>query len=60
MNEATNETTGIDQFEITADTVAPVTDAINQALATLLPIGIGIMGTMIAISLIKRLIYTFL
>mgnify|MGYP005780288931 CR=1 FL=1 len=55
-----NETTGIDQFEITADTVAPVTDAINQALATLLPIGIGIMGTMIAISLIKRLIYTFL
>lgn len=55
-----NEVSGVNGFEITADTVAPVTDAINQALSTLLPIGIGIMGTMIGISLIKRLIYTFL
>lgn len=47
-------------FTVTADTVKPVTDAINSGLATLVPIGIGIMGTFIAIALIKRIIYTFL
>lgn len=47
-------------FAITADTVKPVTDAINSGLTTLIPIGIGIMGTFIGISLIKRVIYTFL
>lgn len=50
----------IPSFEITADTVKPVTDAINSGLATLVPIGVGIMGTFIGIALIKRLIYTFL
>lgn len=45
---------------ITADLVAPVTTAINSGLNTLVPIGLGIMGTMIGISLIKRVIYTFL
>jgi hypothetical protein len=29
-------------------------------LTTLVPIGVGIMGTFIGISLIKRVIYTFL
>ena len=47
-------------FTITADTVAPVTDAINSGLTTLVPIGIGIMATFIGIHLIKRIIYTFL
>ncbi len=47
-------------FEVTADTVAPVTSAINTGLNTLIPIGIGIMGTFITIGLIKRVIYTFL
>ena len=46
-------------FEVTADTVAPVTSAINTGLNTLIPIGIGIMGTFITIGLIKRVIYTF-
>lgn len=50
----------MDGFSITADTVKPVTDAINSGLTTLIPIGIGIMGTFIGISLIKRVIYTFL
>lgn len=50
----------MDTFEITANTVAPVTGAINSGLNTLVPIGIGIMGTFIGISLIKRVIYTFL
>lgn len=47
-------------FTITSNTVAPVTNAINSGLSTLVPIGIGIMGTFIGISLIKRVIYTFL
>ena len=50
----------VQAFTITADTVAPVTNAINSGLNTLIPIGIGIMGTFIGISLIKRVIYTFL
>lgn len=52
--------TSVAAFEITADTVEPVTDAINSGLTTLVPIGIGIMGTFIGIALIKRIIYTFL
>ncbi len=47
-------------FEITANTVSPVTNAINSGLNVLIPIGIGIMATFIGISLIKRVIYTFL
>ena len=54
------ESSSIKAFTVTADTVAPVTNAINSGLNTLIPIGIGIMGTFIGISLIKRVIYTFL
>ena len=50
----------VSAFTVTANTFAPVTNAINSALNTLIPIGIGIMGTFIAIGLIKRVIYTFL
>lgn len=50
----------MDEFTVTANTVAPVTNAINSGLNTLVPIGIGIMGTFIGIALIKRIIYTFL
>ena len=50
----------VSAFTVTANTVAPVTNAINSAVNTLIPIGIGIMGTFIAIGLIKRVIYTFL
>lgn len=50
----------VQAFTVTADTVAPVTNAINSGLNTLIPIGIGIMGTFISIALIKRVIYTFL
>lgn len=54
------ENSAVSSFTVTADSVAPVTNAINSALSTLIPIGLGIMGTMIAVSLIKRVIYTFL
>lgn len=47
-------------YKITAETVAPVTEAISSGLTTLMPIGIGIMATFIGISIIKRVIYSFL
>lgn len=47
-------------FTITADLVAPITDALSSGLTTLVPIGIGIMATFIGISLIPRIIYKFL
>lgn len=50
----------METFEITANTVAPVTTAIDSGLKVLVPIGVGIMGTFIGIALIKRVIYTFL
>ena len=55
-----NTVSSVSSFTVTADTVSPVTDAINSGLNTLVPIGIGIMGTFIGIALIKRVIYTFL
>ena len=47
-------------YTVTAETVAPVTTAISSGLTTLMPIGIGIMATFIGISIIKRVIYSFL
>lgn len=48
------------KFEVTSELVEPVTNAINSGLTTLVPIGLGIMATMIGISLIPRIIYKFL
>jgi len=45
---------------ITAEMLAPITTAITSNLTILLPIGIGIMGTMIGVSLIPRIVYKFL
>ena len=50
----------MDGFTITAETVAPVVDAISSGLTTLVPVGIGIMATFVGISLIPRIIYKFL
>lgn len=47
-------------FQVTADLVKPVTDAINSGLTTLVPIGLGVMATFIGIGLIPRIIYKFL
>ncbi len=47
-------------FSVTSSTVQPIVDAVNSGLTTLVPIGIGIMGTFVGISLIKRVIFTFL
>ena len=50
----------LEGFVITAQTVAPITEALSSGLTTLLPVGIGIMATFIGISLIPRIIYKFL
>lgn len=45
---------------ISAEMLAPITEALSTNLSTLLPVGLGIMGTMIGVSLIPRIVYKFL
>lgn len=45
---------------ITADMLAPITTTLESNLNVLLPVGIGIMGTMIGVGLIPRIVYKFL
>lgn len=45
---------------LTADMLTPITTAITSNLQVLLPVGVGIMGTIIAVGLIPRIIYKFL
>ena len=47
-------------MNVTAAMLEPVTSAITTNLGVLLPVGLGIMGTMIGISLIPRIVYKFL
>lgn len=47
-------------FSVTDALVEPLVNAINSGLDTLVPIGIGVMATFIGVSLIKRVIYSFL
>lgn len=44
---------------IDASMVAPITEAITSNLETLLPVGIGIMATMLGVSLIPKIVYRF-
>lgn len=45
---------------VSAEMLAPITSTLNSNLDVLLPVGIGIMGIMIGVSLIPRIIYKFL
>lgn len=45
---------------ITAEMLAPITEALTTNLNVLVPVGISIMGTMIGIGLIPRIVYKFL
>ena len=47
-------------FVLTADLLKPIVDGLTSNLNDLLPIGISIMGIIIAVSLIPRIIYKFL
>ena len=45
---------------ITADMLQPITTTLESNLNVLLPVAIGIMGTMIGVGLIPRIVYKFL
>lgn len=45
---------------LSPEMLAPITEAVTQNLTLLVPVGIGIMGTMVGISLIPRIVYKFL
>lgn len=45
---------------ITSEMLAPITESITTNLQVLLPVGLGIMGTMIGTGLIPRIVYKFL
>lgn len=47
-------------MEITSLMLEPITTALTTNLGTLVPVGIGIMGSMIGVSLIPRIVYKFL
>jgi hypothetical protein len=44
---------------VTAEDVAPITTSFTENLGVMLPVGIGIMATMIGVSLIPRIVYKF-
>lgn len=45
---------------VTADMLAPISTTLEANLSVLVPVGIGIMGAMIGVSLIPRIVYKFL
>ena len=45
---------------ISAEMLQPITEALTSNVSVILPVGLGIMGTMIGIGLIPRLVYKFL
>lgn len=47
-------------FAITEALIKPLQDTISSGFDLLVPIGISVMGAFIGISLIKRLIFSFL
>ena len=57
MNEVTNTVSGL---ILEAGDFTGLTDTIISNLGVLLPVGLTIMGIMVAVSLIPRIIYKFL
>lgn len=51
--------TAVPAFEVTAETVQPIVDAINNGLTTLLPVALGIGATMIGVNMIRKIIFRF-
>lgn len=45
---------------VTAEMLAPILTTLESNIAVLVPVGIGIMGTMIGVGLIPRIVYKFL
>lgn len=53
------ENATIEGLELTSSMFSPLVETITSNLGVLLPIGLTIMGIMIAVSLIPRIIYKF-
>ena len=47
-------------YQITSQALAPLTTSINTSLTELIPVGITLLATMIGISLIRRVVYSFI
>lgn len=45
---------------ITSAMVEPISTAVSSNVGVLLPVGIGILGLMVGVSLIPRIVYKFL
>jgi len=45
---------------ITAEMLAPITEAVTSNISVLVPVGIGILGIMVGVNLIPRIVYKFL
>lgn len=50
---------GTADLVITETMLSPITTAITDNLAVLLPVGIGIMAVMLGVHLVPRIIYKF-
>ncbi len=57
MNETANT---VSALVLEADQFTGLTDTITSNLDVLIPVGLTIMGIMIAVSLIPRIVYKFL
>lgn len=57
MNETANT---VSSLVLQSDQFTGLTDTITSNLDVLLPVGLSIMGIMIAVSLIPRIVYKFL
>lgn len=53
-------TTTVQAFQLTSAMIQPVVTAINDALATAVPIGFTVMGSMIGVSIVRRIVYSFI
>lgn len=47
-------------MNVTAEMLKPITDSITSNAEVIVPVGVTIMGIMVAISVIPRILYKFL
>ena len=47
-------------YVVTSDALAPIQTTINSAVTNTVPIGIGLMATMLGLAVVARVIYRFI
>lgn len=50
---------GVTPYVISSSDLSPITTTINSAVTNAVPIGLGIMATMIGIGIVAKIIYRF-